>query len=169
MENESNASDLCKACGLCCTGHLFEWTKLRSAELIQIEKLGVEVYREPGRRGFDQPCPFWDQVCTIYTTTNYPRFCHAYKCDLLNKLINEAVDLKDAIQNVRGIKKWIGEIEEQLGISTRVSFREQILNIQGDRNIDPKLKSKILILLDGLRETFGVDFEIDNANQYTSG
>src|SRR4030095_17126719 len=41
----SQANVLCRACGLCCTGHLFVWAKLRPAELDPAEALGLSVFR----------------------------------------------------------------------------------------------------------------------------
>src|SRR5215217_9602106 len=86
--DESPANSLCKSCGLCRSGHLFIWTKLRSAELDSLEELGVPVLRAvPSQRGFNQPCPLWNGQCTIYHSPHYPRFCHTYKCKLLKKVV----------------------------------------------------------------------------------
>src|SRR5919108_377904 len=87
--DESPANILCKSCGLCCTGHLFIWTKLRSAELNSIAALGVPVLRSvPSQRGFNQPCPLWKGQCTVYHSPHYPRFCRTYKCKLLKRLLD---------------------------------------------------------------------------------
>ncbi len=54
----SEATTLCKACGLCCTGHLFSWVRLKAVELTPLEKLGLNVIRsDPRQRGVTQPCP----------------------------------------------------------------------------------------------------------------
>ena len=64
---ERDSHTLCKSCGLCCTGHLFVWAKLRPAELDPAEALGLTVFRsDPNQRGFSQPCPLWNGECTIY-------------------------------------------------------------------------------------------------------
>ena len=99
--NLPDANSLCRACGLCCTGHLFIWSKLRSAELDGMQALGVKVYREPAQRGFDQPCPLWQGTCTIYATSHYPRHCHTYKCKLLKKLLEENIELTNALSIVK--------------------------------------------------------------------
>src|SRR5262245_54486378 len=99
---------LCKSCGLCCTGHLFLWTKLRSAELDSAEALGLRVFREvPRQRGFNQPCPLWQGQCTVYSSPHYPHFCRTYKCKLLKKVLDETTRLSDALMAIRGVKELI--------------------------------------------------------------
>src|SRR5512132_1081293 len=91
---ELQANTLCKSCGLCCTGHLFIWTKLKSTELEPAEKLGLRVFGSmPSQRGFSQPCPLWQGKCTVYDTPHYPHYCRTYKCKLLKKLLDETTPL----------------------------------------------------------------------------
>lgn len=155
--DESLATTLCKSCGMCCTGHLFVWTKLRSAELDAIQSLGVHVFREPGRRGFNQPCPLWEGQCTIYDSPQYPRFCHTYKCKLLLKVLNENVPLPDAMGIVRMALRMIGELEALLPDSPLESFRERLVALLESVDSDLELQSKAQTLLSFFEEHFGVD------------
>jgi uncharacterized protein len=124
---ESQANILCKACGLCCTGHLFTWTKLRSAELNSLEALGLKVIRSvPRERGFNQPCPLWKGQCTIYGSTNYPHFCGSYKCALLKKLLDGTTALRDALSLVEQAKEMIQDLEGLLPHSPNPNFRERL-------------------------------------------
>jgi hypothetical protein len=128
--NESSVSPataLCKSCGLCCTGHLFVWTKLRSAELESIQALGLKVLREPEQRGFSQPCPLWQGQCTIYDSPHYPRFCHTYKCKLLKEVLDENIPLEKAFTMVDQVKKVIGEVDVLLPPSSNANFRERLI------------------------------------------
>lgn len=124
---ESSATLLCKSCGLCCTGHLFVWTKLRSPELDPIRSIGVEVLREPGQRGFSQPCPLWHGQCTIYTSPHYPRFCHTYKCKLLREVIEEKIPLDNALTMVEQVKEAIRRVDALLPPSSNANFRERLV------------------------------------------
>lgn len=125
--HESGAALLCKACGLCCTGHLFTRTKLRSAEMDEAQALGLTVLRShPNERGFRQPCPLWQGECTIYTSPHYPRFCRTYKCKLLNRLMEETIPLTDAMALVQQAKEMIHEVEALLPQSQDASFRERL-------------------------------------------
>lgn len=126
--NESQANILCKSCGLCCTGHLFIWSKLRSAELDSAEALGLRVFRSvPSQRGFSQPCPLWQGVCTVYTSPHYPHFCRTYKCKLLKQVLDETTSLNDALTAIEKAKGMIHELETLLPGSPNINFRERLV------------------------------------------
>ena len=127
MPDLEEASHLCKACGLCCTGHLFIWTKLRSAELDSLESLGVRVIRSvPSQRGFNQPCPLWQGECTIYTSESYPHFCRTFKCSLLKKLLDETTTLGEALNLVEQTKGMIQDVDALLPDPSNPNFRERL-------------------------------------------
>jgi hypothetical protein len=146
--NTSNGMALCKSCGLCCTGHFFIWSKLRSAELDSIESLGLKVFREPEQRGFNQPCPLWKGQCTIYNSPEYPRFCHTYKCKLLKQLLNENIRLSEAQIVVGDAKEMIEKVELLLPDSAKDNFRERLVeHIEGDRaDKDFQREANVLLL-----------------------
>jgi hypothetical protein len=155
--NESPANSLCKSCGLCCTGHLFEWTKLRSSELNSIQSLGLKVFHEPHQRGFSQPCPLWDGVCTIYESPSYPRFCHTYKCRLLKELLEENISLPSALKVVRGTMDMIHELETFLPDSSEISFRGRLIAHLESGNAKPEIQQKAKKLLNVFDKQFGVN------------
>jgi len=126
--NESQGTILCKSCGLCCTGHLFIRTKLRSAELDSAQALGLNVFRsDPSQRGFSQPCPLWQGQCTIHTSPHYPHFCRTYKCKLLKEVLDENTPLPDALTVVQQAKGMIHELEALLPGSPNINFRERLV------------------------------------------
>lgn len=158
---ESPANALCKACGLCCTGHLFIWTKLRSAELDSIEELGVKVFRSvPSQRGFNQPCPLWQGVCTIYTSPHYPRFCKTYKCKLLKKVLDEDTSLEHALTVIKEAKDLIDQVESLLPHSSNPNFRERLATHREEtsarENVNPELQRQAQALLAVYKDVFGV-------------
>jgi hypothetical protein len=159
---ESPANALCKACGLCCTGHLFIWTKLRSAELDSIEDLDVKVFRSvPSQRGFNQPCPLWQGECTIYTSSHYPRFCRSYKCKLLKKLLDESTSLTHALTVIKDAKDLIQEVEALLPHSSNPNFRERFAarweEVPAQVNGNTEFQQKGRALLSVYEDVFGVD------------
>jgi len=162
---ESPATTLCKACGLCCTGHLFVWAKLRSSELDDAESLGLKVLREPHQRGFNQPCPLWDGVCTVYTSPHYPRFCHTYKCKLLKELINENIPLPEALNVIEQTKEMIDEVESLLPVSTADGFRERLVAHMEHGNLDPGFRLKANALLRVFEKQFGVNDFFDKPDE----
>lgn len=173
--NDSQASMLCKSCGLCCTGHLFAWTKLRSAELDNAEQLGLEVLRSiPSQRGFNQPCPLWKGQCTIYVSPDYPHFCRTYKCALLKKLLEETIALGQALRVVELAKSKIREVETLLPDSMNPNFRERLATqLETPANASETLgqdlsefRQKAGELLALYSQFFGVDDVVGNSSEF---
>src|SRR5215212_4304117 len=170
--NQSQGNTLCKSCGLCCTGHLFIWTKLRPAELDAAEELGLNVFRPvPSERGFSQPCPLWQGQCTIYSSPHYPHFCRTYKCKLLKKVLDETTSLPDALTSVQQAKEMIHELELRLPASPHANFRERLVAHlealdQGangeDVNLDFRQKAEALLLF--YEQIFGVDDLVEKSD-----
>ncbi len=161
--NGSPGNILCKSCGLCCTGHLFICTKLRSAELDSAEALGLRVFRSvPRQRGFSQPCPLWQGQCTIYSSPHYPHFCRTYKCKLLKKVLDETTSLPEALIEIEQVKEMIHELEVLLPVSPRTNFRERLVETleaesTAENEKDLNLRRKADALLSFYERVFGVN------------
>jgi len=162
--DESQANILCKSCGLCCTGHLFIWAKLRPAELDPAEALGMKVFRsDPSQRGFSQPCPLWKGQCTIYASPHYPHVCRAYTCKLLKETLGENTSLPNALAVVEHAKGMIHELDALLPGSPNSNFRERLVacleyleESAGQENTDLDLRRKAGALLIFYEKYFGV-------------
>ena len=127
MTGNDELNILCKACGLCCTGHLFIWAKLRSSEMDAARELGLNVFQsDPRQRGFSQPCPLEGTVHDLYFS-HYPRFCHTYKCKLLKQVLNESTPLVNALSVIEQAKAMISEMEAILPTSQNPNFRERLV------------------------------------------
>ena len=172
--SESPGNTLCRSCGLCCTGHLFIWTKLRSAELDSAEALGLKVFRsDPSQRGFSQPCPLWQGQCTVYSSPHYPHFCRTYKCKLLKKVLDETTSLPGALTTIAQAKDMISEVESLLPLSPNPNFRERLVayleNLktspeQDDKDLDLRRKAEILLTF--YKQVFGVDDLVEKPSEY---
>src|SRR5687767_8227268 len=171
--NESQAHTLCKSCGLCCTGHLFSSTKLRSAELGTARALGLNVFgSDPTQRGFSQPCPLWQGQCTIYTSPHYPHFCRTYKCKLLKQVLDENTSLPSALTVVERAKEMIHEVEALLPSSSNTNFRERLVtHLEGQKasaepeNTDLEFRMKASELLIFYEKVFGVKDLVDKPGE----
>ncbi len=167
--NASPGNTLCKSCGLCCTGHLFIRTKLRSAELDSAQALGLHVLRsDPRLRGFSQPCPLWQGQCTIYGSPHYPRFCGTYKCKLLKEVLEEITPLSEALTVIEQVKGSIHDLETLLPRSSTLNFRERLVaclenpeEFREQGNTDPDFQRKAGALLLLYEKVFGVNDLID--------
>ena len=154
--DESPGTTLCKSCGICCNGYLFVWTKLRSAELDAVQSLGVKVFREPGQRGFSQPCPLWDGICTIHESPQYPRFCRTYKCKLLKQVLDDVTPLPPALTTVQQTRDMINELDALLPRSSGLNFRERLVAYLEQEDTEPGIRQKAKKLLLVYEAQFGV-------------
>jgi len=156
------ASLLCQACGLCCTGHLFIWVKLRPAELDPAEALGLPVLRaDPNQRGFNQPCPLWQGQCTIYSSKNYPHACRAYKCRVLKQLIADENTLPAALETIEQARAQISKLETRLTASRSLNFRERVVALvehpEQFPTLTPELHRQAAELLTFFETVFGLN------------
>ncbi len=162
---EAQASRLCRSCGLCCTGHLFIWAKLRPSELDPAEALGLQVNRsEPRARGFNQPCPLWQGECTIHASAHYPHACRAYQCKLLKDMLHEKTALPEALETIAQAKGMIQEVEVLLPASPMPNFRERLVaRLEHPDGQEPTLefRQKAGALLVFYEQVFGVTDVVD--------
>jgi len=76
---------------------------------------------------------------------------------------NDEIELHDAIESVQTIKELITEIDSQINNSDGLNFRDRILKMFEKGISDREMYAKLLELLKKFKETFGVNFEIDQA------
>jgi len=168
--NISPADILCIACGLCCSGHLFIWAKLRPSELDRAEAWGLHVFRsDPSQRGFNLPCPLWEGHCTIHTSPHYPHVCREYKCKLLKEVSSETTSLSDALAVLEQTKGMIHELKARLPDSPDNNFREHLvarlesLEKPGDVDLEFRHKAGDLLLI--YKTYFGVKDLVDEPDE----
>jgi len=125
--------------------------------------------RNPQQRGFSQPCPLWQGICTIYTSPSYPHACTTYKCKLLKKLLDESTTLTDALSVVSDAKQIIGEVESLLPDSSNRNFRERLVErleyLETSTGLsveDLEFQEKAVTLLSFYKEQFGVKDLVDD-------
>jgi len=158
---DSPANLLCKACGLCCSGHLFSWVRLDANELDKVANLGLTVIRDdPRQRGFMQPCAMWDGTCRVYASPDYPRSCARYKCKQFKELIEGETSLTAAMDRVGQAHAMIGEMETYLPVAPTISFRERLLAKMEDRSPENRnFREKAQDLIAYFEDFFGaLDF-----------
>ena len=170
---DTQATALCKSCGLCCSGHLFAWVKLRVPELDSARALGLHVLgSDPAHRGFNQPCPLWNGECTIYTSPHYPHACRTYKCKLLKNLLDENIALRESLGLVEQAKEMIHELESFLPASPNSNFRERLVarmeQLEKSTQAgtpDPEFLQKARTLLLFYERCFGVKDIVNDAEE----
>ena len=157
---------------MCCSGQLFAWVRLNANELDRSEALGLNVIRnDPRQRGFTQPCPLWNGICTVYTSLDYPRSCGTYKCKVLKQLLEGDISLSSGLSTIQETLTMIRDIEMLLPASPpSMSFRERLiahkeslekLDMQEHGASEREFLLKAGELLTRYEDCFGVDDFID--------
>lgn len=163
-DNESASSTLCKACGLCCTGHMFINAEFTPPEVETTRALGLSVLQaDPEKPVFQLPCPLWQGHCTIYNHPHKPSICGNYKCKLLKEVEGGQLDLSAALIVVEQAKGLIRELEPHLPASQDTNFRKRLFEYakrleaavaQNNGENDFRLKTGALLVMFAKR--FGV-------------
>jgi Fe-S-cluster containining protein len=92
-------SELCLACGLCCSGVLFRTVEVRPEELDLVPASTLKVHRGERKLQFTLPCPAHDgDRCTVYEQR--PAICRTYECGVLRDYRAGRIDLPRARQIV---------------------------------------------------------------------
>lgn len=114
-----NATTLCTNCGLCCMGALHHAVLLLDRETDHARALGLEV-RTEAKPVFALPCPRLEgTLCGVFDRR--PSSCGYYRCQLLQDLDQEKVDLDGALEKVRVAREQMAEVQKLLppGMSLR--------------------------------------------------
>lgn len=111
-ENLLLASELCKNCGLCCSGALFGHATLEEGEETRAKELKINpVITEEGEGAFYLPCPHLDgTACSIYPERL--QICGEYHCNLSTSVLEGETSFEEAIEDVNSAKeqaKWLKE------------------------------------------------------------
>lgn len=107
------SSSLCRECGLCCDGSLFERVFLgeeddakRLSELLPLRADGDRMF-------FLQPCAAWrGSCCAIYA--DRPGVCRRFRCELLKGVESGKVEPAAAIGTVAATKRYLSRVEREL-------------------------------------------------------
>jgi len=127
QENEPASAILCKACGVCCTGHIFVTADLEPAEIETTQALGLNVLQShPDKPVFRLPCPLWKGQCTIYTYPHKPSICGDFRCKLLREILDGQLQLNEALTVVQRAKQLIQELEGELHDKQVINFRRRL-------------------------------------------
>jgi Fe-S-cluster containining protein len=102
-----SGSDLCLACGLCCTGALHARVTVQAEHVELVRHLGLTVEKIDGPEfGFRQPCPLYQRDrCSAYP--HHPPACQEYRCALLRKYEDGRVTLEDGLTIIRTAKELL--------------------------------------------------------------
>jgi len=103
--NDADAQQICRQCGLCCSGALFADVELRdSREATAMEALGLEVEEEEGRWLLVQPCrALAGTECRTYQ--HRPECCRTFECKLMRDVRSGAIRFDEATGVIRKFRE----------------------------------------------------------------
>ena len=148
-----SAEQLCRACGLCCDGTLFDLVKLEPTDDAgKLKALGLPVSIARGKTPvarFPQPCSALceDRSCRLYA--NRPWQCRTFECQLLKDakagriafaaalpLVKQARRRADA---VRQLLRELGDTDEHRALGERFHRTSERMEAG---NVDESAKAK---------------------------
>lgn len=106
------ASELCRACGFCCSGMLFAGIQLTEGEARASARLRLPLLQGEGGPTLLLPCPAHVGACTIYEER--PSVCRAYHCQLIDELEQGDIDLEGALLRVERLRALADAIRPHL-------------------------------------------------------
>lgn len=114
MSDTGAASRLCTACGLCCSGVLFDLVRLQPEDSVQkLLRLGMKIRRKTTRPWFPQPCQFLQGCsCTIYG--DRPSRCRLFSCQQLRAVEQGSTTEEEAAAMIALARRMVAEVEERL-------------------------------------------------------
>ena len=125
---KSSESDLCLACGACCTGILFSHVKIGDDTSLCIPEKGFRPkHYADGTSYFALPCSHHkDGACTIYQ--GRPSKCRDFKCRLIRQVKRDAITVEGAYQAVEDLRDTSGKISKLLNPENNctVNIRDEI-------------------------------------------
>ena len=120
--NDTAASRLCAACGMCCNGVLFHGMQVQPQDSLRsLASKGLKPKRRDGELYFPQPCPaHQDSCCQIYN--DRPQRCRAFVCKQLAAVIDGKKTEDAALEKIREARVLTAE--------NRTSICHHFLNVR---------------------------------------
>lgn len=119
---------ICKNCGFCCDGTLFEQATLQSNEVLPA---GIELNKVKIKRKeyFNLPCFYFKNNCSIYHSPK-ARICSSFRCKLLRDVERGKITKENAVKLIKETKQkraeLVKEFEHLINLNKKVCFREML-------------------------------------------
>ena len=111
VTSDSDLATLCRSCGLCCDGSLFNLVPLERDEVALARKHRLHVLEND--KGFEQPCSALAEhgACSIYEER--PRSCRSFVCRLYERQRREGGPLEPRLAAAKRTRELVTEVRAQ--------------------------------------------------------
>jgi Fe-S-cluster containining protein len=120
-DHGSAASRLCRSCGLCCNGTIFDYVPVTDEESERLVRR-LPMQPDDGERGrhFELGCPaLGKRGCGVYA--DRPISCSSFRCKLLRKVESGETTGADALELIGGLLALVRRLD--LGLPAGKSLR----------------------------------------------
>lgn len=109
---QSDASQLCQACGLCCNGVMFHTVRLQRGDSPrELSALGLKLKRKKGYDCIVQPCPAHREGrCGIYLQR--PERCRLFECRQVQRLAAGEITEAAALEKIAEARARAARLEQ---------------------------------------------------------
>jgi uncharacterized protein len=113
MENsaeEPSVSELCTACGICCSDAMFLYAPLKEGDRERLHRTAYP--REMiGEHSLPLPCPMLAGTrCTIYA--DRPNICRSFRCEVLKAAEQGTMPVQTAFTHVREARALLAQLRD---------------------------------------------------------
>lgn len=138
----SQSEHLCVACGICCSGTLFNRAVVYEGEHERLLALGFSVTEVDGDRVFPLRCvQLSGTLCTVYP--DRPLACRTYRCATLRAFEALEIDRPEADRRVVTTKAAIADLHVTLGDGSIAELKQQLT---AGTPVAPELKLQLGIV-----------------------
>lgn len=125
MKN-SSSTPLCKACGLCCNGVLFDTVRLQTADSPEeLKSLGMHIKHKKKYDFFYQPCSFFrNNCCFIYSQR--PERCRLFECQQLKNLASGKITEIEGLETITQALSKVANLKKLLRLSGSLNRKKSL-------------------------------------------
>ncbi|MFZ4116488.1 MAG: YkgJ family cysteine cluster protein [Chthoniobacterales bacterium] len=122
----SSSSHLCKACGLCCNGVLFDTVRLQPSDSrAELKSLGMLIKHKKKYDFFHQPCSsFEEDCCSIYAQR--PERCRLFECQQLKRLAAGETTEINVLETIAKACSQVEHVQQLLQRSCSLNHKKSL-------------------------------------------
>lgn len=137
-ERAEHLTELCRPCGLCCNGGLFDVVAVLPGEADRLRARGLPLVSQRAELVLPQPCPARSGAgCACHAER--PACCASYECHLYQKLASGALDTGEARARLGRILALVATLRAAFpGADVRSAMRSAVARLSVPPPVAPE-------------------------------